>query len=268
MPQPTLIFANFLAPVLYKTYQYIVEYVERSTGVPTFLLRGESFDDFEEGVIDAGFVCGLAYVHLSRRQPSPVELVAAPILQGERYEQSPCYFSDIVVRKESAVHTCEDLRACIWAYNEKASHSGYNVVQYTMLTRGLPLEKYFAKTIETGSHAQSLRLVLEGKASATAIDSHMLDVLLRDHPELAASIRVIGSFGPSTIPPVVVSRRLPSDLKQKIQQTFLNMHRDRLFAPRLADGLIERFTRITDEQYDDIREMYRSVQQQAVSLRR
>jgi phosphonate transport system substrate-binding protein len=268
VPQPTLIFANFLSPVLSQTYQHIVEYVEEVTGVLTFLLRGESFDDFEAGGIDAGFVCGLAYVHLSRQQPSPVELVAAPILQGARYEQSPRYFSDIVVHKESEVHTCEDLRACTWAYNEKSSHSGYNVVQYNMLTHGVPLEKYFAKTIETGSHAQSLRLVLEGKASATAIDSHMLDVLLRDHPEIAASIRVVGSFGPSTIPPVVISRRLPPDLKQEIRETFLNMHRDRLFAPGLAGGLIERFTHITDAHYDDIREMYSSVQQHAALLRR
>src|SRR5436190_9495156 len=103
MSRQTLIFANFLAPALYKTYQSIIEYVERIIDIPTFLLNGESPDDFAEGFIDAGFICGLTYVHLARQAPSPVELVAAPILKGVRYQQRPWYFSDIVVRVDSDI---------------------------------------------------------------------------------------------------------------------------------------------------------------------
>lgn len=263
MSKPTVIFATFLAPTLYKTYQHIVEYVEEAIRIPTFLIRGESLDDFAYGSIDAGFICGLEYTHLSQQVPSPVELIAAPILKGERYRQSPRYFSDIVVRKNSPATVLEDLYGCTWAYNEKASHSGYNLVQYSLLEQGKSLEQ-FAQTIETGSHAQSLRLVLEGKADAAAIDSHMLDVILRNRPEVAEAVRIIGSFGPSTIPPVVASTRLPLPLREKIRDTFLTMHLDGSFAQRLDDGLIERFTAITDEHYHDIRTIHKKVQEKVV----
>jgi len=267
MSRPTVIFATFLAPTLYKTYRHIVEYVEEATGIPTFLIRGESLDDFAYGSIDAGFICGLAYTHLSQQVPSPVELVAAPILKGERYQQSPLYFSDIVVRKDSPANALEDLYGCTWAYNEKTSHSGYNLVQYSLLEQGRSLEQ-FAQTIETGSHGQSLRLVLEGKADAAAIDSHMLDVILRNRPEIAAAVRIIGAFGPSTIPPVVVSTRLPRSLREKLREAFLTMHLDGPVAQRLDDGLIERFTDISDEQYHNIHAMYRKVQENVAGLLR
>ncbi len=171
MTAQTLIFANFLAPNLDKTYHHITEYIERCVGIPGILICGESFDDFSSGCIDGGFICGLAYVHLSRLHPCPVELIAAPLLLGERYQHAPRYFSDIVVRKEFMYTSLEDLRGCIWAYNEKASHSGYNLVYANLLERGLPAPtEYFKKMIKSGSHAQSIRLVMEGKADATAID--------------------------------------------------------------------------------------------------
>ncbi len=265
MSRPTVIFATFLAPTLYKTYQNVVEYIEEVTGIPTFLLCSESLDDFAHGLIDAGFICGLAYVHLSRQIPLPVEVVAAPILKGDRYQQNPCYFSDIVVRQDSAIRRFEDLYGGTWAYNEKASHSGYNLIQYSLLEQNVSLEG-FAQTIETGSHLQSLRPVLQGKADATAIDSHLLDVILRNRPEVAEAVRIIGSFGPSTIPPVVVSTSLPRELRREIQQALLTMHLNRFFSQRLDDGLIERFTHVTDEHYHDIRIMYSKVQENTSRL--
>ena len=263
MAKPTLIFASFLAPTLYKTYQHIVEYIEQYIGIPTFLICGESQEDFAEGYIDAGFLCGLAYVQLARQQPSPVELIAAPVLEGDRYQREPWYFSDIVVRKESPYESFEDLRGCRWAYNEKSSHSGYNLVYYSLFEQGKSLD-YFGETIESGSHAHSLRLIMDGTVDAAAIDSHMLDLVLRNSSRIADQFRVIGSFGPSTIPPVVVSSHLHPAIKRKIRDAFLQMHRNAYFSHYLHDGLIERFVPITDAHYQDIREMYHKVQEHKI----
>jgi phosphate/phosphite/phosphonate ABC transporter binding protein len=260
MSRQALVFANFLAPTLYKTYQSIVEYVEHTIDIPTYLLNGESLNDFAEGFIDAGFICGLAYVHLARQSPSPVELIAAPILTGTRYQQRPWYFSDIVVHAGSDIRTFEELRGRTWAYNEKPSHSGYNIVQYMLLERGERLET-FAKTIETGSHAQSLHMVVEGMVDAAAVDSHMLDMVLRNRPDVAQSVRIVDSFGPSTIPPVVVSSHVPAVVKSKLRERFLTMHEDRVLGRQLELGLIERFVPISDAQYQDIRAMDHKVQQ-------
>ncbi len=91
MKYQPLIFATFLSPVLYKTCLYITEYLEQLTGIPTFLLPGEDLEDFAAGAIDAGFISGLAYVHLASQQPVSIELAAIPVLQAQKthYQHTP-----------------------------------------------------------------------------------------------------------------------------------------------------------------------------------
>jgi phosphonate transport system substrate-binding protein len=258
MTRQTLTFANFLAPALFNTYQHIIAFIEQYTGISTRLINTASFEDFVPGLIDAGFICGLAYTRLLEQHPHLLEPIAAPILQGERYQHKPRYFSDMIVRKESGFRSFQDLRGHTWAYNEKASHSGYNVVHYTLLERGYSTA-FFAQTLESGSHTQSLRMVLDGQADTAAIDSHVLDFTLHHNPDLAAGLRVIDALGPSTIPPIVIATRLDTTIKQQVREALLTIHQNTFFAQKLHDGLIERFTSITDEQYDDVRHMYRQV---------
>ena len=71
-------FSTFLAPSLWPVYQAITDYVGQRLGCPTTLVVGESFTAFAAGQADGGFICGLPYVLLTRQQPPPVELLAAP----------------------------------------------------------------------------------------------------------------------------------------------------------------------------------------------
>lgn len=251
-------FANFLSPALFPTYERIVDAIARATGIPASLETGEALDDLAQGHLAGGFICGLQYVHLSRDPLAMVELSAAPLLLGERYQQ-PCYFSDIVVRCDSPLTCFADLAGCSWAYNETSSHSGYNLVYDSLLQRNLS-PAYFASWRASGSHAHSLAMVARGEADATAIDSHVLAALLRDDPHLAAQVRTIGSFGPSAVPPVVVSRGLDAALRQAIREALLHMAHDPVDAEHLRHGFIERFVPVSDELYDGIRQMYERVQ--------
>ena len=137
-------------------------------GIPTQLTVGQSLEEFAEGQADIGFLCGLLYTHVADQPTCPVELLAAPILQGERYQGKPIYFSDVIVRRETRYNSFDDLQGCRWAYNEPASHSGYNLVCYSLLERGKS-PHYFGKTLKTGSHLASLQAVLEGRVDATAL---------------------------------------------------------------------------------------------------
>lgn len=253
-PIPSLRFATFLSPVLYETYEQISRYVGETVGLPITFHVGQSLTEFEEGQTDIAFLCGLLYVNMCHWPSNPVELLAAPIVARERYGQRPIYFSDVVVRRESRITSFADLQGCTWAYNETASHSGYNVVRYSLLTRGTSFD-YFGTLLETGSHRASLQAVLDGTTDATALDSHMLDVLLSHNSDIAAQIRIIDSFGPSAIPPLVISKRIDTPLKQRIQATLYTMHRYPHAACGLQHGLIERLVPIQDEAYDDIRAM-------------
>ena len=256
---PAIRFATFLAPNLYCTYEHIARYVGVKVGYPTGLSVGQSLEDFVAGQVDVGFICGLPYVRLVDSPGSPVELLAAPVLQGERYQNKPVYFSDVIVRRDSPFASFDDLGGCRWAYNQRTSHSGYNLVCSSLLEQGKTL-RYFGTMIETGSHQRSLQLVLEGQADAAAIDSHVLDTLLWQNKDLELQLRVIARLGPSSIPPVVVARSLDRNLKCRLQEALITMHDDPVAADGLHEGRIDHFVAVTDADYNDIRTIFARVQ--------
>ena len=65
----TLNFATFLSPVLYETYAYIASDVGEQVGHTATLHVGQSLQEFatEQRSADAGFMCGLLYVHAMQR---------------------------------------------------------------------------------------------------------------------------------------------------------------------------------------------------------
>jgi phosphonate transport system substrate-binding protein len=233
-------------------YQFITRYLGDELGRPTELAVGSSYEELAGA--DVAFVCSLPYVELTRRGPPVVEPLAAPVLRGERYGGKPIYFSDVVVRRDSPFHSFADLRGRSWAYNEPLSQSGYGITRYHLARQG-QTNGYFGRVVESGWHERSLRLVCAGEVDASAIDSHVLAVALRDEPELARRLRVIAALGPSSIQPVVASRRLPEQVRADLRGALLRMGRDPTAKPHLDRALVEGFVAANDATYDDIREM-------------
>src|SRR5262249_37687469 len=203
---------------------------------------------------EVGFVCGLAYVELRDRGGWPLEPVAAPLLRGGRYGGRPVYFSDVIVRRDSPVRSFADLRGRSWSYNEPRSHSGYGITRYHLVRPG-ETDGYFGRVVEAGWHERSIRLVHAGEVDASAVDSQVLAVALRDDPGLAAGLRVVDSLGPSTIQPVVVASWLSEGLKADVRAVLLELGEDPAGRAHLAHGLVERFVPGGDAAYDDLRHM-------------
>lgn len=254
MSATTLRFATFLAPNVLPVYRLVADGVARRLGCGTELVIGSSFVQLETGEVDVAFICGLPYVRLARRDPPPVELLAAPVLQGERYAGKPVYFSDVIVRRESPFRSFSDLRGRSWSYNDPDSHSGYNVTRFHMVQMG-ETGGFFGEVVEAGRHQRSIALVAEGKVDASAIDSQVLAIEMRDRPDLAARLRVIDSLGPSTIQPVVAASRLSGALKAELRSVLLELGDDPATREALDRGFVERFVRVDDSAYDDIRMM-------------
>jgi phosphonate transport system substrate-binding protein len=255
---PTIRFATYLAPNMHHVYARIVSYVGRRSGLPTTLVVGTSFADFERGEIDAGFICGLPYVELTRcrehGQKPAVELLAAPVLKGTRYADQPVYFSDVIVHRDSAYKTFLDLRGHSWAYNDRDSHSGYNLTRYALVCLG-ETSGFFGSVLEAGFHQEAIRMVASGAVDAAAIDSQVLAIELRDHPQLRDRVRIVATLGPSTIQPVVAAQHLASPLKNALRAAFHTMGDDPTMRAVLDAGFIARFVPINDATYDDIRAM-------------
>ena len=211
-------FGTYLAPNILPVYRAVAEEVGRRLGIATELVVETDYESCARDKNEVCFVCSLPYVEFERRGISPAVPIAAPVLVGDRYGDRPIYFSDVIVHRDSPFGSFLDLRGRSWAYNEPLSHSGYGVVRYHLVELG-ETRGFFGEVVEAGFHEESIRMVADRRVDASAIDSQVLEVAMRDDPSLARSLRVIDTLGPSTIQPVAVSKRLPLELRDRIQRS-------------------------------------------------
>jgi len=208
------------------------------------------------GEIDLCWICGLPYVRKADRLPGRIAPLVAPVMLGSRYQGRPIYYSDVVVHRDSPFQTLADLRGASWAYNEPGSQSGYGVVVYSLAVRGETLA-FFGRAIESGAHQNSIQMILRREVDASAIDTTVLEQELSDDPALASQLRVIDTFGPSPIPPWVVSKRVAPEIRERLRDLLTSMHTQADGQTILEKARMARFTAVEDADYDPIREMAR-----------
>ena len=104
-------------------------------------------------------------------------------------------------------------------------------------------------------------MILHHEVDASAIDSTVLEMECRRHPWLHSSIRVIETLGPSPIPPWVIQKNLPGEIKRALRELLLQMHTDPAGIRILTAGAIARFVAIEETDYDTIRDMARQAEQ-------
>ncbi len=247
-------FGTFLAPNMMPVYQAIADEVGASLGLSTELVVETDYENCRNDVNDICFVCSLPYVHFEREGVSPAVPVAAPVLQGDRYSGRPIYFSDVIVHAESEIRSFSDLRGRAWAYNEPLSQSGYGITRYHLVSLA-ETHGFFSEVVEAGFHEVAIRMVRDGEVDGAAIDSQVLAIEMRDHPELTGGLRVIDSLGPSTIQPIAVSKRFDEGFRQEVLAVLVGLHRRGGLRQTLDYGFVDHFAPVGPDDYDDIRAM-------------
>ena len=247
-------FGTYLAPNILPVYQTVADEVGRQLGIETELVVETDYESCARDENDVCFICSLPYIEFERQGIAPAVPIAAPVLLGERYGDKPIYYSDVIVHRDSPFRSFLDLRGRSWAYNEPHSQSGYGITRYHLLKIG-ETHGFFGAVVESGFHEESIRMVADREVDASAIDSQVLAVALRDDPFLARSLRVIDALGPSTIQPVAASKRVPLELRDAVRQVLTSLDEDPDVRDRLARGLIKRFVPADASSYDDIRRM-------------
>jgi len=254
-----LVFATYLAPCIQPVYEFVATRVGEKLHRPTRLIVGQSFDQVRNADVDFAFLCSLPYVRLKRENAAAVEVMAAPIVHGERYQKRPVYFSDVIVPVQSSAEAFADLRGRSWAYNEPDSHSGY-LITLSTLAEMAETPAFFDRWEMTHYHQESIRRVAADQVEGSAVDSQVLGVEMRDHPELAERIRVIGTLGPSTIQPLVATAAVPAKLRQEVTEIVVSLGTTDSDRRGLSAGMVERFVANDDSAYGDIRSKLEAVE--------
>ncbi len=176
-----------------------------------------------------------------------MELVgAAPVFADERASGRPVYFSEVIVHRESRIRSFTELRGGSWAYNDPCSLSGY----YNTFKRLAEIGEdggFFGGVRRSGSHLNSIEMVAGGEVDAAAIDSNVLRIQLGIFPKLRERVRVIETWGPFPIQPVVLRSNLHPELKNRLRESLLMIDKDS--HPVFAGLGLERFAPVAHDDY-------------------
>ena len=251
-------FVTYLSPSIPRAlFEALADHLQRFLGQVSLRVetrasgprKGAECSSFADEV-DVAFVCVPSFVWLRQQRSPTAELLGvAPVFDDERNAGRPVYFCDVVVRYDAPVQIFADLEGGSWAYNDASSLSGYYSLLNKLAESGTG-ENFFDSVFCSGSHLDSIGAVLEGRVDSAAIDSTVLRIRFREEPDLSQKLRVIESWGPFPIQPVVVSSRLHPDLKDQLRAAFFASNEDERTRQVLQRFGLSRFVAVNRETYN------------------
>jgi phosphonate transport system substrate-binding protein len=114
---------------------------------------------------------------------------------------------------------------------------------------------FFSEVVNAGFHETSVRMVADGEVDSSAIDSQVLAIEMRDHPEVTDNLKIIDAVGPSTIQPVAISKRFDDDFRQRVRDVLIGFDKTSDGREVLALGTVEKWVEVGPADYNDIRRM-------------
>jgi ABC-type phosphate/phosphonate transport system substrate-binding protein len=201
----------------------------------------------------AVFMCGLPF---SRSQPRP-QLIAAPVPSPPEFRGLPQYWSEMVVRSDSAMKSIEDTFGGRIALTVPDSQSGCLAALYYLMAKPQTFPPYREVITPRVTPLGAMSAVIEGAAEVAPIDSYAYCLLQKYRPDLTSQLRVVGRTAPTPIPPLVASRAG----FERLQAAFLEAHEISTIQPFMADLLLQRFVRPDPKAYDALRSHYETATQ-------
>jgi len=258
--------ASMVTPVdAVKYYQEIIDYIGEQIKRPVQMVQRRSYEEMdsllERGEVKVAFICSAPYV--KNREKFGVELLVAPSVYGKT-----TYHSYIIVHKDSPIKSFAELKGKVFAFTDPRSNSGKLYPTYLLKTMGFTPEGFFKRLLYSYSHNKSVELVAKRVVDGAAVESLVYEYMLKKDSPYAKQTRVIKRSPPFGIPPVVVTRDINPDLKKRISDAFLNMHKTKRGRAILEAMMIDDFVQVSDRAYDSIRMMERVVADNSMTTRK
>ncbi len=157
--------------------------------------------------LGCAFMCGYPLV---RARPAPVVL-AAVRPSPARYRHEAVYWTDLVVRADSALLSATDAPGKRLSYTTEDSQSGYQAPRrFFAAFAGAAKAPLFASLVgPLITPGNVVRAVLDGEADIGPLDSYAHDLMRRHQPELTAPLRTIATTPRTPIPPLVAAAGTP-----------------------------------------------------------
>lgn len=231
--------------------QPVVDLLERETGYAFEFSVATSYAALIEGMgsnkVDVAWFGPLAYVLAHEKYGAEVILVSV------EYGQTT-YRSEIIARTDSRIDSLADLQGKRFAYVDAASASGYLYPRAMLAAAGFEPETFFSKATFAGSHDSVVVAVYRGDVDAGAVYEDARDATTEALPDVMDQVKIIAYSDPIPNDNVAVSRSMPPEMADRLQQALLKIASDPQGLDVLAKAIgVDGLAPATDSDYDPVR---------------
>lgn len=197
------------------------------------------------GHVDVAYLGPFSYVLGATIAPIEAFCTAETAKSGKT-----SYRSQIITLKANGYSKLEDLKGKSFAFVDPSSTSGHLFPKAGMIRMGIDPDKFFGRTLFTGSHDANALAVANKRVEGATIADRILDAAVAKNLVKREDIQVVWESDPIPESPTVWRKNLAPELKAKIKTAFLGV-RDISWADQ---GKLNRFVETDDKAYDIIRE--------------
>jgi phosphonate transport system substrate-binding protein len=243
------------------------EKTEELLGVPTKLFAPADYNGVIEGLLggnlDMAWLGASGYAKVFLTDPEAVE----PVLVKVNNDGSYGYYSIGFARVDSEINSLADMKGKTFGFGDPNSTSGYLIPSIEIPKLGYSMEPgdYFSDVVFTGGHEQTIVAVFNGDIAAGVTwadglgeweDGYNSGALRKATDAGLVDMTEIKEIWRSpVIPegPVVLSKKLPDDVKAKMTELMANLVKDdQECAYGVMAGEARGFEPITHEAYESI----------------
>ena len=228
----------------------------QSLGVTIEYRQRSSYEEINQLIAsngtDLAFVCSAAYAFASDN----MHLLVVPEHMGLTF-----YRAYVIANKNADVQRFEDFKGKSFSSSDTLCLTGSLFINYRLRELETKPHEFFSTVYHSPSHDVSILLVGRGLIDGASVNGLIMEYLAKFQPKLVENIIIVEKSPYFGIPPIVTSSQLDSNLRNRLQMFFLNMHQTATGQNILYNLNIDRFVLAADSLYDGIRKMKVSMDQ-------
>lgn len=233
-------------------YEPVAEHIGEELGVEVELFTATDYSGIIEAMrsenVDVAWFGPLSYVLAS--EVADAEAVAQQI--EEEGQEDPTYVSYIITREDSGIESLEDLEGGSFAFVDPASTSGNLFPRQGFEEADIDPDQDLAEITYAGGHDAAALAAENGDVDAAPIASTIYDNMVEEGALDEDELQIIHESEPIPNSPISVRGDLPPEVKEEVQDVFLDMTTEEL--GELREGIVG-YTEGDDADYDPIRDL-------------
>lgn len=214
-------------------YRPLFDAVGKNAGMSFDLKVAQSYGAVVEalcnGNADVAFVGPVTYLQAKERDCA--QLLAVGVKDGQSI-----YYAGLFARKDSPLKAIADLKGKDVAFGDINSTSSFAFPIAMLIEAGVDPVKDLKALRLTGSHANSLAALIEGRVDAAALSFDSYDKAVREGVPGATDVKVIARSEAIPYPPLVMNSRLSEETKQKLRDAFEGVAKAPGIKPEMIRG--------------------------------